>query len=373
MAKTTKKTQQTDALKDESRAGALDNFLSHMAKERPNEVLRLDDPGAKVNIDTVPTGAISLDVAIGAGGFPRGKIVELYGGEGGGKTSVALTVAANCQKHGGTVGFIDAEHGLNRKLCENIGIDPKSFVVFQPDNGEEAIDMVEQMIRSRAFDMVIVDSVAAMTPKAEIDAEIEQQFMGLHARLMSKFMRRVAGIANENNVMLVLINQVRKNLQAYGTPDETTGGKAIKFYASLRIEVRTSGSKKITRGSDVVGHTIVATVKKNRLGPPHTTAEFDLIYGEGIDGSGAILDVAEKLGVLSRAGAYYTEIATGERLSELDETGRARVVVGKESAKALLRRDDDLRERIVKSIYDALGADPSLAVAAMSDDGGDSE
>jgi recombination protein RecA len=356
------------AAAEEGRAAALDSFLNQMQKDRPNQVLRLNDPGARVNIDVVPTGAISLDVAIGAGGFPRGRIIELYGGEGGGKTTVALTVAANTQKLGGNVGFIDAEHGLNRQLCENIGIDPSRFVVFQPDNGEQAIDMVEQMIRSGAFDMIIVDSVAAMTPKAEIDAEVEQQFMGLHARLMSKFMRRVAGISNEKNVMLVLINQVRKNLAAYGTPDETTGGKAIKFYSSLRIEVRTSSSKKLTVDGEVVGHTVTATVKKNRLGAPHTAAEFDLIYGKGVDGSGALLDVAEKVGVLVRSGAYYTDQITGERLSETDIDGKVRSVVGKEAAKSLLRRDDELRLRLETAVYEALRSNPLPTSSDINED-----
>ena len=367
MASKTRSTTRA-AASDEGRAAALNNFLDQMQKDRPNEVLRLNDPGARVNIDVIPTGAISLDVAIGAGGFPRGRIVELYGGEGGGKTTVALTVAANCQRRGGNVGFIDMEHGLNRQLCENIGVDPNKFVVFQPDNGEQAIDMVDQMIRSGAFDMVIVDSIAAMTPKAEIDGEVEQQFMGLHARLMSKFMRRVAGMANENNVMLVLVNQVRKNLAAYGTPDESTGGKAVKFYASLRIEVRTSGSKKLTVDGEVVGHTVTATIKKNRLGAPHTIAEFDLIYGRGVDGSGALLDVAEKVGVLSRAGAYYTDVSTGERLSETDAEGKVRSVVGKEAAKALLRRDEDLRSRMEQAVYDALASNRAPIMSGNQDD-----
>jgi recombination protein RecA len=354
MSQKTKNT--TRAAAEAGRAAALDNFLSNMQKERPNEVLRLDDPGARVNIDVVPTGAISLDVAIGAGGFPRGRIIELYGGEGGGKTTVALTVAANVQKLGGNVGFIDAEHGLNRQLAENIGIDPARFVVNQPESGEEAIDMIERMIRSGAFDIIIVDSVAAMTPKAEIDGEVDQHFMGLHARLMSRFMRRVASIANENGVMLVLINQVRKNLAAYGTPDETTGGKAIKFYSSLRIEVRTSGSKKLTVDGETVGHTVTATIKKNRLGAPHTSAEFDILYGRGIDGNGSLLDVAEKTGVLIRSGAYYTEASTGERLSEIDNDGKLRSVVGKEAVKALLRRDDETRFRIERDVRAALDA-----------------
>lgn len=361
-----KKTKDIAAISEEARAEALDAFLGQMNKEKPNAVLRLNE-SSKVVIDTVPTGAISLDVAIGAGGFPRGKIVELYGPEGAGKTTVALTVAANVQKEGGAIGFIDAEHGLNRQLCDNIGIDPSKFVVFQPDSGEEAIEMVENMVKSQAFDMIIVDSVAAMTPKAEIDGDVEQHFMGLHARLMSRFMRRVAAITNEYGVMLVLLNQVRKNLAAYGTPDETTGGKAIKFYSSLRIEVRTSASKKIMKGNEAIGHTVTATVKKNRLGPPHTTAEFDIVYGKGVDGSGAILDVAEKLGILSRAGAYYTEVATGEKISEVDNEGKVKAVVGKEAVKDFLRRNDELRNRLVEDVYKILENNPSVGTELGSE------
>lgn len=338
---------------DLSREVALKSFLDQMNKERPNQVLRLND-STRTNIAVVPTGVISLDLAIGAGGFPRGKIVELFGPEGSGKTTVALTVAQNVQKAGGIVGFVDAEHGLNRQLCDNIGIDPSKFVVNQPDSGEDAIDMIENMIKSGAFDLIIVDSVAAMTPKAEIDGDVEQVHMALHARLMSKFMRRVVSLADDAGVMLILINQVRKNLAAYGSPDETTGGKAIKFYSSLRIEVRTNTSKRITKGNDVIGHTVVATVKKNRLGSPFKTAEFDILYGKGVDSTGSLLDVAEKTGVVSRSGAYYTEVSTGERLSEVDPEGRVRAAVGKESVKSLIRSDSELRQRLEKSVEVAI-------------------
>ena len=351
---------------DKSVASALDSFLSQMQKEKPNEVLRLND-STKTTIAVVPTGAISLDVAIGAGGFPRGKIIELFGPEGSGKTTVALSVAANVQKLGGNVGFIDAEHGLNRQLCDNIGIDPSRFVVNQPDSGEDAIDMVESMIKSGAFEVIIVDSVAAMVPKAEIDGDMDQVFMGLHARLMSRFMRRIASLANEAGVMLILINQVRANLGAYGSPETTTGGKAIKFYSSLRVEVRTSAAKKITRGNDVVGHTVVATVKKNRLGAPFKAAEFDIIYGQGVDGSGSLLDVAELTGVVTRAGAYYTDTNTGERFTETDPDGRVRAAVGKEAVKQVLRSDLALRIRLEKSVYDSLASNPGVAANLKED------
>ena len=354
-----KKNAKLEILKEENKAKALDDFLSAMNRERPNEVLKLND-SKKTEISVSSTGIISLDVAIGAGGFPFGKIIELYGPEGSGKTTVALNVAALAQRNGSNIGFIDAEHGLNRELCNNLGIDPSRFVVNQPDSGEDAIDMIEQMIKSGAFDVIIVDSIAAMVPKAEILAEVEQQFMGLHARLMSKFMRRVVGPANEAGVMLILINQIRKNLAAYGTPDETTGGKAIKFYSSLRIEVKTSGSKKITKGSDVVGHTVTATVKKNRLGAPFKTAEFDIIYGEGVDSNGALLDVAEQVGVLSRSGAYYTEVSTGERVSELDESGKVRSIVGKDAVKQYLKDNSEFHDRLLTSVYKVIDNDPDF-------------
>jgi len=364
MAKT-KDTSKKDI--DSAEVDALESFLSLMSKEKPNQVLRLND-SSKTNIAVVPTGAISLDVAIGAGGFPRGKIIELFGPEGSGKTTVALSVAANIQKSGGNVGFIDAEHGLNRELCANVGIDPSKFVVNQPDSGEDAIDMVESMIKSGAFSAIIVDSVAAMVPKAEIDGEVDQVFMGLHARLMSRFMRRVASLANESNVMLILINQVRANLGAYGAPDTTTGGKAIKFYSSLRVEVKTTSSKKITKGNDVVGHTVIATVKKNRLGAPFKTAEFDIIYGKGIDGSGSLLDVAELTGVVIRSGAYYTNAKTGERFSEIDHEGRLRAVVGKDAVKKLIREDDSLRKFLEDSVYESLAGNPALPILHSEDE-----
>jgi recombination protein RecA len=327
---------------EDAKAAALDAFLTAMNKEKPGEVLRLDDD-SRVDIATVPTGAISLDLAIGAGGFPRGRIIELFGPESSGKTTLALSVAVNVQKMGGNVGFVDAEHALNRELCDNIGIDPRRFIVTQPDSGEEAIEMVVKMLASRAFDMIIVDSIAAMTPKAEIEADIEQQFMGLHSRLISRACRLWAAPTATTNTMLVAINQTRTQLSSYGAPETTTGGKALKFYSSLRIEVRSAASKKITRGTDIVGTTVTATVKKNKLGAPFKQAEYDVIFGRGIEGSGSLLDVCEKLGIVARAGASYTHVVTGERIA-----------IGKEKAKEIIASNDDLREELTAAVYAAL-------------------
>lgn len=335
-----------------ARGEQFEAFLKEMEKDRPGEVVLLD-ANTGSDIEAIPTGAISLDVALGVGGFPRGRVIELYGPEMSGKTSLALSVAAQCQRGGGTVGFVDAEHALNRQHAIDMGVDPARMVIYQPSSGEDAISMVEKMVESRGFDMIVVDSVAALTPQAEIDGEIGDQQMGLHARLMSKFMRRIAGPCNETDTMLVLINQIRANLGAYGAPEISTGGKAIKFYASVRIEVRSANSKKIERNKMVVGQTCVATVKKNKVGPPHRVAEYDLIFGEGIQSEGSLLDVAEQTGLITRAGASYTEVATGEKIG-----------VGKETVKARLAEDGELRERLVAGVYASLRQRPKVDAAS---------
>jgi recombination protein RecA len=337
-----------------ARSAQFEAFLQEMAKDRPGEVTLLGQSTGG-DIESIPSGAISLDVALGVGGFPRGRVIELYGPEMSGKTSLALSVAAECQKRGGTVGFVDAEHALNRQHAVDMGVDPSLMVIYQPSSGEDAIAMVEKMVDSRGFDMVIVDSVAALTPQAEIDGEIGDQQMGLHARLMSKFMRRIVGPCSETDTMLVLINQVRANLGAYGTPEISTGGKAIKFYASVRVEVRSAASKKIERNKVVVGQTCVATVKKNKVGPPHRVAEYDLIFGEGIQGESSLLDVAEQLGLVTRAGASYTEVATGEKIG-----------VGKETVKARLAADTELRDRLVVGVYATLSNGAAVASSVPS-------
>jgi recombination protein RecA len=356
---TKKTTQKQAALSDDTRADALNGFLASMAKDRPGEVRALSDESA-LNVEVIPTGVISLDVALGIGGLPKGRIVEMYGPTGGGKTSAALSVAVQCQKQGGNVGFVDCEQSLSKELALNMGVDPDKFVVYQPKDGEDTIDMVEAMLKSRAFDLIIVDSIAAMTPRAEMDADVEQQHMGLHARLISKFMRRTYTLVSEANAVLLCLNQVRTNLQQYGAPERATGGLALAFASSVRIEVRTSPSKKIERNGVAIGTAVTAKVLKNKLASPYRVAEYDLIFGKGIEAGGALLTVCEQLGLVTRAGASYYDAATGERLG-----------IGKDNVKALIDGDEALSARLSAAVYATVNS-AKVVVPAATEAGDDS-
>ena len=340
----TKKKQTTAAAHDDIRAGALVSFLGQMSKDKPGEVRALSDESA-LRVEVIPTGVISLDVALGIGGLPKGRVTEIYGPTGGGKSTLSLAVAIQCQKLGGNVGFVDCEQALSKELAMNMGVDPDKFVVYQPKDGEDAIDMVEAMLKSRAFDLVIVDSIAAMTPRAEMEADIQQQHMGLHARLMSKFMRRVYSPVSDANVVLLCLNQVRVNLQSYGAPERPTGGNAVAFAASIRVEVRTSPSKKIEREGVAIGTLVTAKVLKNKLASPYRQAEYDVIFGRGIEASGSLLAVCEQLGLVVRNGASYMDATTGERLG-----------IGKDNVKRLLNEDKVLYARLEKAVYDTVEA-----------------
>ena len=349
-AKTKKATSDKAALTDEARAGALGAFLSQMSKDRPGEVRTLSDDTV-MDVEVFATGAISLDLALGIGGLPRGRVVEIYGSPGGGKTTLALATAVNCQKKGGVVGFVDCEHALSRDLALAMGVDGDNFVVFQPKDGEEAIDMVEQMLRSRAFAMVVVDSVAAMTPRAEMEAEVQQVGMAHHARLMSKFMRRIVGLVGETNTLLICLNQTRKQLGSYITIDAPTGGHALPFYSSIRIAVNTSNSKRIEKNGEFVGSTVVAQVVKNKLASPFRKAEYDIMFGLGIAGGSSLLTVCEDLGLVVRAGASYMDATTGERLG-----------VGKDNVKQLLETDKELSARLTAAVYSTIESNKRVAV-----------
>lgn len=346
---------------DTARANALDAFLKTMDKEKPGEVRALSDTSAG-DVSAISTGAISLDVALSAGGFPRGRIIELYGPEMSGKTSLALSVAAQCQAEGGNVGFVDAEHALSRDHVRDMGCDPDRLVLYQPSSGEDGLNMVDKMCQSAAFDIVIIDSVAALVPQAELDGDMEDQLVGTHARMMSKAMRKLTHIAKESDTMLIFVNQIREKIGAYGNPETTTGGRALKFYASVRVEVRSAASKKISQGSTVIGQEVHCKITKNKVGAPHTIAQFDLLFGKGIQSAGSLLQVCEDLGIIQRNGGSYTEVETGERIA-----------IGKDKVKAVIAEDPALEARLTAGVYAALRGEGPTAPAAAADAGDDAD
>jgi recombination protein RecA len=330
----------------EARADQFERFVSGQQKATPGSVFRLDDDSARLDVEVIPTGAISLDVALGVGGLPRGRIIELYGPQMSGKSSLSLAVCRQAQEMGGYVGYIDAEHAFSREFAvDAFGIDESRFALAQPDSGEEGLKMVQRMAESGAFDVIVVDSVAALIPRAMSEAEIgEANQLGQHAKMMSDGLRKLTPIIDNSRAVVVFINQIRMNPGAYGNPETTTGGRALGFYASVRLEVRSSASKRITQGSEVVGQTCVVKITKNKVAPPYREATYDLFYDSGIASEGSLLEVAEKVGVLSRAGASYTEVATGERIA-----------IGKDAAKKAIADDPDLAKRLTEAVYASLG------------------
>ncbi|NCB48234.1 MAG: recombinase RecA [Clostridia bacterium] len=291
-------------------------------------------------VDVIPTGCLVLDSALGIGGVPRGRIIEIYGPESSGKTTVALHLIAQAQKLSGTAAFIDAEHALDPVYAGNLGVDLDELYVSQPDNGEQALDICETLVKSGAFDIVVVDSVAALTPKAEIEGEMGDSFMGLQARLMSQALRKLAGITNKSKSCVVFINQLRDKIGVmFGSPETTTGGKALKFYASVRLDVRKIDT--IKEGSDMVGNRTRIKVVKNKLAPPFKTAEFDIIYGKGISNVGCILDLAVEHNIIDKSGSWFAY--KGEKIAQ-----------GKENVKVYLEKNPQVCEEIEKLVKDAI-------------------
>ena len=321
----------------EEKLKALDVAIMQIEKQYgKGSVMKLGDSAADMSVETIPTGALSLDIALGIGGIPKGRVVEIYGPESSGKTTVALHMVSEVQKRGGIAGFIDAEHALDPTYAKNIGVDVDNLYISQPDNGEQALEITETMVRSGAVDIVIVDSVAALVPKAEIDGDMGDSHVGLQARLMSQALRKLTGVISKSNCIVIFINQLREKVGVmFGNPETTTGGRALKFYSSIRMEVRRCETLKAS--GEVIGNRTRVKVVKNKVAPPFREAEFDIMFGEGISREGDVLDLAADVDVVSKSGAWYAY--NGEKIGQ-----------GRENAKIFLRENPTVMEDIEKKV-----------------------
>lgn len=321
----------TDKLK------ALDMALSQIEKQfGKGSIMRLGEASAKMAVEVIPTGCLAIDIALGVGGVPRGRIIEIYGPESSGKTTVALHIAAEAQKLGGVAAFIDAEHALDPVYAKALGVNIDNLLVSQPDTGEQALEICEALVRSGAIDVVVIDSVAALVPRAEIEGEMGDSHVGLHARLMSQALRKLTGAISKSKTCVVFINQIREKVGImFGNPETTTGGRALKFYASVRLEVRRQDTLK--QGQDMIGNRTKVKVVKNKVAPPFKQAEFDIMYGEGISREGSIVDVGAELDIINKSGAWYSY--KGERLGQ-----------GRENVKEFLKQHPEIAAEVEKNI-----------------------
>ncbi|OQB25250.1 MAG: recombinase A [Firmicutes bacterium ADurb.Bin182] len=316
---------------------ALEMALSQIEKQfGKGAIMKLGDAAAKIAVSTIPTGCIELDFALGVGGIPRGRVVEIFGPESSGKTTIALHIISEAQKSGGAAAFIDAEHALDPVYAANLGVNVEELYISQPDTGEQALEIAEALVRSGAIDVVVIDSVAALVPKAELDGEMGDSHVGLQARLMSQALRKLAGVISKSNTIVVFINQLREKVGImFGNPETTTGGKALKFYASIRLDVRKIDTLK--SGNDIIGNRTRIKVVKNKVAPPFKVAEFDIIYGEGISREGSILDLAVAKKIISKTGAWYSY-------------GDMRIAQGRENARIFLKDNKELCDEVERKL-----------------------
>ena len=329
----------------EEKLKALDAAIAHLEKEYgKGTVMKLGDPANQMNIETIPTGSLSLDIALGLGGIPKGRIVEIYGPESSGKTTVTLHMIAEVQKRGGIAGFIDAEHALDPVYARNIGVDIDNLYISQPDNGEQALEITETMVRSGAIDIVLVDYVAALVPKAEIEGDMGDSHVGLQARLMSQALRKLTAVISKSNCTVVFINQLREKVGViFGNPETTTGGPALKFYSSVRLDVRRIEALK--QGGEVIGNRTRVKVVKNKIAPPFKEAEFDIMFGKGISVTGDILDLAAGINIVNKSGAWYAY--DGNKIGQ-----------GRENAKNYLQENPAVCAEIEKKVREHFGLVP---------------
>ena len=338
---------------DENRKKALAQALGQIEKQfGKGSVMRLGDGSTIANIEAVSTGSIGLDVALGIGGVPKGRVVEIYGPEASGKTTLTLQVVAEAQKMGGTAAFVDAEHALDPQYAEKLGVNVDELLVSQPDTGEQALEITDMLVRSGAVDVIVVDSVAALTPKAEIEGEMGDSHVGLQARLMSQALRKLTGNIKRSNAMVIFINQIRMKIGVmFGSPETTTGGNALKFYSSVRLDIRRIGA--IKKGDEVIGNQTRVKVVKNKVSPPFKLAEFEILYGEGISREGEIIELGVQHGLIDKAGSWYSY-------------GSDRIGQGKENVRDFLRGNPDVAAEIEQKIRAKLL--PQTVEATASDD-----
>lgn len=344
-----RKTKQVDEFPKEtlgdSKRRALEAAISVIEKQFGTGSIMKMGETKHLDVKAIPTGSISLDLALGIGGVPRGRIIEVFGPEASGKTSLALSIVAEAQKNGGLCAFVDAEHAFDPDYAKKIGVDVDNLLISQPDNGEQALEITETLIRSNALDVVVVDSVAALVPRAEIEGEMGDSMMGVHARLMSQALRKITGAVSKSKAAVIFINQIRMKIGVmFGNPETTTGGMALKFYSSVRLDVRRI--EQLKRGDEIIGNRVRVKVVKNKVAPPFRVAEFEMMYGEGVNLSGEAIDLGIKYGIINKAGAWLTLADPKAIGADSDKIGQ-----GRESARAYLNQNPKILEKVINEIH----------------------